>query len=84
MVASKSLDVRDNFKSYCDQVFGGETLIISRPKNENVVMISEKKYNNFQQAINNMEYLKMLNDSIGQIEKGNIVINNIAELRQYE
>ena len=31
MLAVKSMDVRDNFKSLCDKVFNGETLIISRP-----------------------------------------------------
>ena len=45
MLAVKSMDVRDNFKSLCDKVFRGETLIISRPKNENVVMLSEYEYN---------------------------------------
>ena len=45
MLAVKSMDVRDNFKSLCDKVFRGETLIISRPKNENVVMLSEAEYN---------------------------------------
>ena len=39
MLAVKSMDVRDNFKSLCDKVFNGETLIISRPKNENIVML---------------------------------------------
>ena len=39
MLAVKSMDVRDNFKSLCNKVFHGETLIISRPKNENVVML---------------------------------------------
>lgn len=43
MLAVKTMDLRENFKSLCDKVFGGETLIISRPKNENVVMISEKE-----------------------------------------
>ena len=51
MVAVKSIDLRENFKSFCDKVFGGETLIISRPKNENVVMISENEYNQLQKAI---------------------------------
>ena len=45
MLAVKSMDVRENFKTLCDKVFQGETLIISRPKNENVVMLSEKEYN---------------------------------------
>ena len=29
MLAVKSMDVRDNFKSFCDKVFDGETLIVS-------------------------------------------------------
>ena len=45
MLAVKSMDVRDNFKTFCDKAYNGETLIISRPKNENVVMVSEKEYN---------------------------------------
>ena len=32
MLAVKSMDVRDNFKSLCDKVYNGETLIISRQK----------------------------------------------------
>ena len=39
MLAVKSMDVRANFKTLCDKVFNGETLIISRPKNENIVML---------------------------------------------
>ena len=45
MLAVKSMDVRGHFKEWCDKVFSGETLIISRPKNENIVMISETEYN---------------------------------------
>lgn len=41
MLAVKSMDVRENFKALCDKVFKGETLIVSRPKNENIVMMSE-------------------------------------------
>ncbi len=56
MLAVKSMDVRDNFKSFCDKVFDGETLIISRPKNENIVMISETEYNDMMKAKRNAEY----------------------------
>ena len=45
MLAVKSMDVRGHFKEWCDKVLSGETLIISRPKNENIVMISETEYN---------------------------------------
>ena len=66
MLAVKSMDVRDNFKSLCDKVFQGETLIISRPKNENVVMMSENEYNEIIKAKKNAEYLAMLDKSIHQ------------------
>ena len=33
------MDVRDNFKEWCNKVIGGETLVDSRPKNENVLII---------------------------------------------
>ena len=39
MLVTKSVDVRDNFKSLCDQVYSGKTVIVSRPRNENVIMI---------------------------------------------
>ena len=65
MLAVKSMDVRDNFKSLCDKVFRGETLIISRPKNENVVMLSEAEYNEIMKAKRNADYLAMIDKSYG-------------------
>ena len=56
MLAVKSMDVRENFKEWCNKVIGGETLIVSRPKNENVVIISEKEYNEMAKARRNAEY----------------------------
>ena len=53
MLAVKSMDVRENFKSLCDKVFKGETLIVSRPKNENIVMMSESEYNEIMKAKRN-------------------------------
>ena len=43
MLAVKSMDVRENFKSLCDKVLRGETLIVSRTKNENIVIMSESE-----------------------------------------
>ena len=53
MLAVKSMDVRENFKALCDKVFHGETLVVSRPKNENIVMMSENKYNEIMKAKRN-------------------------------
>ena len=84
MLAVKSMDVRDNFKSFCDKVFGGETLIVSRPKNQNVVMMSESEYNNIMKAKRNAEYLTMLDKSMAEAETGKFIMKSIEELGELE
>lgn len=84
MLAVKSMDVRENFKALCDKVFQGETLIISRPRNENVVMLSEKEYNQMMKTKRNAEYLTMLDKSIAEAEAGGFIVKSIAELEEYE
>lgn len=80
MLAVKSMDLRDNFKALCDKVFKGETLIVSRPKNENIVMMSETEYNNLMRGKRNAEYLAMLDKSIAEAESGGFVTKTIDEL----
>ena len=70
----KSMDVRENFKALCDRVFHGETLIVSRPKNENVVIISETAYNELIKIKNNAEYLTLLDKSINEAESGGFIV----------
>lgn len=84
MLAVKSMDVRENFKNMCDRVFRGETLIISRPKNENVVMLSETEYNEMMKAKRNAEYLAMLDKSMAEAEAGGFITKTVAELEEYE
>lgn len=73
MITMKSTDVRDNLESLCDQVFQGETLIIARAKNENVVMLSEQEYNVLLKVKRNAEYLAMLDQSMAEAEQGGFV-----------
>ena len=84
MLAVKSMDVRDNFKSLCDKVFNGETLIISRPKNENIVMLSEHEYNEMVKAKRNADYLAMIDKSMAEAEAGGFITKTIAKLEEYE
>lgn len=84
MLAVKSMDVRENFKSLCDKVFNGETLIISRPKNENIVMISEHEYNEMMKVKRNADYLAILDKSMSEAEAGGFITKTIAELEEYE
>ena len=55
MLAVKSVNVRDNFKEWCDKISKGETIVISRPRNENIYMINEAEYNALQKAKRNAE-----------------------------
>ncbi len=84
MLAVKSMDVRDNFKNLCDKVFNGETLLISRPKNENVVMLSEIEYNEMLKAKRNADYLAMVDKAMAEAEKGGFIVKSLEELEAYE
>ena len=84
MLAVKSMDVRENFKALCDKVFQGETLIISRPRNENVVMLSESEYNEMMKAKRNADYLAMIDKSMAEAEAGGFITKTIGELEKYE
>lgn len=84
MLAVKSMDVRANFKSLCDKVFNGETLIISRPQNENIVMLSEREYNEMMKAKRNADYLAIIDKSMAEAEAGGFSTKAIAEMDAYE
>lgn len=46
MVSVKDNEFIDNFEELCNKAVSGETIIISNQKNENVVVLSEREYNN--------------------------------------
>ena len=84
MLAVKSMDIRENFKEWCTKVINGETLVVSRPKNENVVIISEKEYNEMLKAKQNAEYLTKLDISQKQLEQGKTISFTLEELKGME
>ena len=45
MVAIKTADLKQDFKKIANRIANGEKVLISRPKNENIVMITEGEYN---------------------------------------
>ena len=50
MLAIKGIDLKNNFKEICDKVFNGETFIVTRPKNKNIAIISEKELHELEKA----------------------------------
>lgn len=85
MLAVKPTQMREQFKTLCDKVVqGGETVIVSRPNNENVVVISEKQYNDMMKAARNVAYLDMIDKSMTELADGGLIVKTLDELRQME
>ena len=62
----------------------GETVVISRPRNQNIYMINETEYNELQKAKRNAEYLAMLDKSEEQLQKGDTITFTLEELKEME
>ncbi len=84
MLAVKSVNVRDNFKEWCDKIIMGETVVISRPRNENIYMINEAEYNALQKAKRNAEYFAMLDKSDEELNAGKVIVKTMEELEAME
>lgn len=84
MLAAKSVNVRNNFREWCGKVATGETVVISRPRNENIYMISEKEYNELQKAKQNLQYLAKLDTSRANHQAGDTITLSLDELKAME
>lgn len=74
MIATSYSAVRQSLKDYCDMaVKDFETIIITRARGENVVMMSESEYNNLLENLyvrSNPKYYAELMESIEELKKG--------------
>lgn len=84
MIATKPIDLRAHLKNYLDNAFDGEPVIVSRKNNRNVVIVSEREYNEMQKAKQNAEYLAMLSKSDEELKAGKIVVKTMEELEAME
>jgi len=73
MIATSASRVRQNFKEICDMVTNDfETVIVTRERGENVVLMSEAKNNNLMENLfvrQDPEAYKQLIESIHQLQK---------------
>ncbi|BBM36883.1 type II toxin-antitoxin system Phd/YefM family antitoxin [Pseudoleptotrichia goodfellowii] len=61
MLAANFTTLRNNLKNYCDEVSdNNETVIVTRKKEKNIVILSLEKYNELEKAAKNAEYLAMI------------------------
>lgn len=85
MLAVNYSTIRENLKDYCDRVTdGGETVIVTRKDEKNVVIISLEEWNALQRAARNADYDGKLDRAISDIRAGRTVTKTIDELEAME
>lgn len=80
MTATVATDLKANLKYYIDKAVSGDSIIITRPKRKNAVLISEDEYNELQRIKKNAEYMYKMNVSIEQAKEGKVVVKSMEEL----
>jgi len=84
MIAIKTVDLRNDFKKVSDIVNSGEIVLIARPRNENLVILTEKEYNELEKAKRNSEYISMVDKSIQEVVESKTITFTIDELEAME
>ena len=82
ITAVRPTELKTNTKQICDRAFNGETFIISRPHNENVVILSEKEYQELARIRRNVAYLEKLRRGNDEIKNGQLISKTIEELEE--
>ena len=83
MIAINYTLARQNFKEFCDKTVNDfETIIITRERGENVVLMSEAEYNNMLENLyvrsNAKDYNELL-ESIQQLKKGRGKVRELVD-----
>lgn len=77
MIATNFSNVRNNFKEVCDRVVqDSDIAIITRKNDENVVLMSQKQYDNMMENLHVREHkanYEWLKESIRQAEDGKMI-----------
>lgn len=82
ITATVATDLKANLKYYIEKAISGDSIIITRPKKKNVVLISEDEYNELQRIKKNAEYMYKLNISMEQAKQGRIIVKTMEELEE--
>lgn len=84
ITATVVTNLKTNLKYYIERAAAGDSIIITRPKKENAVLISEEEYNELLRIKNNAEYMYKLNRSIEQAKQGKVIAKTMGELEAME
>ncbi len=82
VTATVATDLKANLKFYIEKAVNGDSIIITRPKRKNVVLISEEEYNELQRIKQNTDYMYKMNTSIQQAKDGKVISKSMEELEK--
>lgn len=82
MIAVNYSTFRNDLKNYCDKATDlGETIIVTRKEEKNVVILSLEQYNDLIRQKNNAAYMGMLQKSMAELTEGNIHLLPLDEIK---
>ncbi len=85
MLAVNYSTIRNNLKDYCDKATDdGETVIVTRKNEKNVVLMSLEQYNEMQKALRNAQYLARIDQGVKQLENGQGQVHELIEVDEDE
>ena len=81
MIAINFSTARGRLKDFCDRVTDrGETVVVTRKAEKNVVIISEERFNELEKAERNAAYLGKLERGLEQVRAGFGIVKTMEEL----
>lgn len=81
MIAANYTSVRNNLKEFCDMaVDQGETVIVTRKANRNVVLMSLDQYNALMKEVRNARYIEKIDRGFAAIAAGKGQIHELIEV----
>jgi prevent-host-death family protein len=80
ITATVATELKANIKYFIERAVNGDSIIITRPKKKNAVLISEEEYNELQRIKQNTEYIYKISRSINQASEGKVISKSLEEL----
>lgn len=80
MLAINYTTMRNKLKDYCDLVSdNGETIIVTRKSDRNVVVLSLDRYNAMEKELRNAKYLEKIDRAFDQLYAGKGKVHELVE-----
>ena len=81
MIAVNFTTVQSQLKYYCDRVSDcGETVLVTRKADRNVVIINTERYNELKKTERNASYLGKLERGLDQVQSSQGIVKTMEEL----